>query len=525
MAALQILLGGQDITLHVDVTSIEIDDTLGQGSGAGSSNTTQGRATTIKMNSDLGPAMTALGAGLSIPAGGPYLIRGGNIVVKDANGNAVFGGFATKYTDISLLTKSMTTIEGIDYSTSLQRINIQETFSAKTDIQMINYLVAKYAPWVNLQYTLTSAPAYTFTTKYFHNVTLEQALQTIAGVTGYAIWVDFNKNLHYVSPYQASTAPFSLSDQPDFRSTFPHNIEQLVQDDNSAINRVYFYGGKRQSVDFVQDVSPLANGNNTTFVFAYYPRPDSTGAVRVSVGGVFKTIGDVNGTSSTTNTFKSAGGLADCLINYDARTVQFDVAPATGSTVLLYYRYDYPLVVVVTDETSHRYFGDPYYDGVISDDTIFDTQQAIQRCKVVLYQQSFGILTLQAICWKAGLQAGQLMHIVNAVRGLNGTYIIQEVKADYIGSVDIGVFKYEVTMGAWNWNLVDVVTKLAVAATQPDDSTSSTTVVVTVQQAQHAIVPTFSLTVSSRTMGGYYARATAVGDGHDAFPGFTTITS
>ncbi len=180
--AYSITLAGQDITLHVDQLTVEIEDTLGQGSGAGSSGGTQGRAATIKFNTDLGPMNTAVGAGQAIPQrttspaivprifGGPItglpiitlhadpsLVRQGEIVVIDASGAIVFGGFATKYTDtttsvIGNTRRNFTTVEGVDYSTSLQRTIVNETFVGQTDIQIIQFVMSKYAPWIDLTF-------------------------------------------------------------------------------------------------------------------------------------------------------------------------------------------------------------------------------------------------------------------------------------------------------------------------------------------------------------------------------------
>lgn len=520
--AFKVTLAGQDITNYVEQLSFQVDDTLGQGSGSGGGTTTQGRATTFKMDAALGPMGTAIGAGQTLPTSGkPVLVREGEVIVYDANNNIIFGGFASKFTDITEKTQPYVTIEGIDYSTAMQQIFVNESFSAATDIYIVNYLVKKYAPWINLQYTQNQAPAYTFTIKNFRNVHLEQALQTVAGISGYQMWVDFTKNLHYVSPAATQTSPFSVSTSPDFINSFPHKIAEYTIDDNSAINRVYFYGGKAPQNDFTQDVSPLANGTNTTFVFAFYPRPTlATGKIRVLVNGVDQVVGDMNGTTSK-DTFKSKGGLADVLVNGDAKAAIFDVAPPAGASVQLIYRYELPVVTVITDEKSHAFYG-KYLDGVISDETIFDKQTAVQRSRVILVQQSMGLVTIKLTCWKPGLQAGQLLRLINNVRGINQTFVIQEVITTPLGG---GNFAYEVTLGAWNWNLVDIVVKLTGAALIADTNSSETTTAVNISTQSMNVGLHETWTKSIRTMGGYYARATPVGDGHDAYPGFFSITS
>jgi hypothetical protein len=519
-----IKLAGQDITQYVDQTTLHIDDTLGQGAGAGSSGATQGRATTIKFNTSLGPMNRAYGAGQTLPrSGGPYLVRQGEILVFNAQGTLIFGGYATKYTDtttskIGNTLQNFTTVEGIDYSTSLQRTIVYESFAGATDIQIIQSTIQKYTPWIKLDYLPTS-PAYTFELENFFNVTVEQVLQTVAGITGYLIYIDFYKYLHYVSPTTASSAPFNLSDTPDFVTTFPHKVTEFMVDDNSAINRVFFYGGTQLSNNFTQDLSPLANGNNTVFMLAYPPVPATDGNYDVTVNGVAQAVGSSGGQGAA-NTLKSQGGTADCLIDTSARTLTFSTAPAAGSTVLITYRYEYPLSIVVTDENSHAFFGNPYLDGFINDSTVYDIATAIQRCKVLLAQQSFGLTTLKLDIWKGGLQAGMVIQVTNAVRGISGTYLVQEVETEPLGGPN---FVYHLTLGAWNWGLIDFLLKLPTLATFQDDQNTSTQTV-QLSQVQSNVEVHDSWQYATRS-GPYYARATPVGDGHDAYPGFFTISS
>jgi hypothetical protein len=523
--AFQILLAGQDITLASDQMSVSIHDTLGQGAGAGSSGATQGRAATVKFNTSLGPMNTAVGAGQKIPPGTQRLVRQGEIIVKDASGTIVFGGYATKFTDTSTsilgkTTQNFTTVEGIDYSTSLQRTLVNEVFSAQTDIQIIRYIITKYAGWINLQY-LPANPAYTFPIKNFRNQTVEQVLQTIGGITGYLVYVDYLKNLHYVAPTVASSAPFSLSDQPNFYNTFPHSVAEYLVDDTSAINRVFFYGGTKLSNDFTQDVSPMANGNNTIFQFAYYPTYSSDGKYHVTLNGAEQVVGSAN-SQGLANTLISKGGTAQVLVDPGSKTVTFDVAPATGSTIHLLYRYSYPLSLMLTDENSHKFFGNPYLDGSIDDNTIFDLTTAIQRCKVLLSQQNFGLVSLKVDTYKAGIQAGMIIHVKNSLRGLNGSYIVQEVEIAPYGG---GNFVYHLSLGAWNWNLIDFLLKLPTLATFADDQANETQETVNITSLLVNVQVHDAWTYKTTTQGQYYARSAAVGDGHDAFPGFATITA
>lgn len=527
--AFQVLLAGQDITLQTDQMSIDIKDILGQSSGASGSPLAQGRAGVSQFDVAMGPANQALGAGQAIPGtGGPYLVRQGELIFKNAGGQTIWGGFATKLTDITTQKGSlgntkqpMTTINGVDYEGQLGRKLVSETFSSQTDVQIIQFIINKYAPWVDTS-LLPATGTFLFPAKVFRKVSVLQVMQAIAGVTGYLIWVDFAKRLHYVSPATATTAPFFLSDHPDFLTSFPHNFQQLIIDDNSAINKVTFYGGKIPSNNFFQDVSPQANGNNVVFSLAYFPRVTTDGFFHVTVNGVQQVIGFATGTATPGNTFKSKGGLADVLINPDAQNITFDVAPATGATVIVEYRYEFPLSIVVSDQTSIQFFGPPALEGTISDASVFDRNTAIQRCKVLLTQQSFGLVSPMIDCWQPGLQSGQLLKVVNAVRGINTTYLIQQVETAPLGA---GNFVFHLTLGAWNWNLVDVIVKLAAGQAVSDQSIQTNDETVDVEQTQASVQASTTWVKLYEHTGPYYARSSAVGDGHDSFPGFATISS
>lgn len=511
----RVTLAGVDITSTIQEESIQIKDTLGQGAGSGSG--ASPRASTFSLLSSLGPAATAVGSGTPITT--PQLVRNGELVIYDASGNRIFGGFLTKITDATEYTQTYTTLEGVDYFQTFSRTIVNEIYSGMTDVQIIVALLTKYAPWISLA-TMPSVAAMTFSSKNYRNKTLLDCLTDVIDSTGYQAWVDPYKQFHYVNPGQSSTAPFALSDRPDFRSSFQVGVDSYEIDDNAIINRVFFYGGRKPSNDFTQDISTQANGNNTTFVLAYYPRNASDGKVHVYKNGVELAVGFISG-DKVSDKFKSAGGTADVLLNADAHTLTFDVAPATGATVLCKYRYELPLMVVLSSQPSVQYFGE-FLDGTLSDETVVDVAIAVQRCKVLLLEQAFGLKTLKLRCWKAGLTSGMAIRIDHFVRGIHDTFIIQEVDTTPDGN---GYFEYQVTLGAWNWNLVDVFNHLIQSAQPQDDATQEDTIPIDDQEQDESFHIGFSAVTITTNHGGYCAHASALGDGHDAYCGFSSISS
>jgi hypothetical protein len=541
---MKITLAGQDITPYVDEKTIDIKDALGQGAGnaAGQS----GRAATAEFNvQGLGPYYTALGAG-TVPTS-PCLVRMGAVAIYSDNAgtNLIFGGYASNMEDVATSKTEQSQIVKIDcydYWQHLDRVYVNEVFDGQTDIQIITYLIQKYASWVSLS-ELPVVAAYQFGPIYFRNTSLQKALQRVADTTGYAVWITPQKVLYYTLPTQSLPAPFALSDNPNFVGSFSMKVTDFTWDDTSAINRVYFFGGKvAPDANYTQDLSMFANGNNTTFPLAYYPRSATDGKIHVNINGgpdlvlgsatgvttgpntqYVDSKGQLIGTNPADNILKPAG-LADVLINYDAHTLLFAYAPASGSTVTCTYRYEAPLVVTITDQSAYQFWG-MYLDGSISDNTVFDKTQATQRCQVLLREQSRGLGTLKVTTWKPGLASGQVIRVDHNVKDIHDYFLIQEVET-HIGSDSpgAGIFQYDLTLGAWDWNMHDVINALAWQASGTDSNTDETVGQIQVAENYYNTNAALAFTTRTWTSGGvFYSRSAPVGDGHDAYAGFFTV--
>jgi hypothetical protein len=192
---------------------------------------------------------------------------------------------------------------------------------------------------------------------------------------------------------------------------------------------------------------------------------------------------------------KSAGGLADCILNVDAQTILWDTAPLATDTVTALYRYNIPLLVTLTNQASYAYFG-RWYDGNLIDDQVFDTQTAIQRLRILLAEQAYGLTEITFTTRQAGLQAGTQLRIDNSARGIHNTFMIQKVTTKPIGN---GFYDFEVECGAWNWHLADVLLAASRYMTPQDDSTNESTTPI---QAQQVTVNIGVHTVATATVTG-----------------------
>lgn len=441
----------------------------------------------------------------------PALVRGGEVTIQDATGTLVFGGYVSNLKDASTQVLVKTQLDCVDYFQFLDRTEVNEVFTGDTDIDIIRFIITNYAPDILLD-DIPASGTYSFTKRYVRAKTIKEALTAIAKVTGFAVWVTPDKRLQYKAPTEVSTAPFFLSDNPDFVNSFGYDIDDHNLDEEGTINRVYFYGGKKSSDDFDQDLSVQANGSNKVFQLAYYPHDSSDGKVHIFKNSVDLQIGSPFSTSPN-DKLKSEGGTSDVLLNRDAMTATFDVAPVDTDTLIARYRYSTPLVVVVSDRSSFQFYG-KWYDGKMDDQTVLDSSTAIQRARVLLSQQSYGLESLKVITHQGGLQAGMLLKVVNDLRAISDTYLVQSVDAKPLGA---GYFEYSVSMGAWNWNLVDLLFAVARRAGVQDDSTEEDTSVVQAQETLEASNIAIVINLTTHTTGQYYSG--------NFYSGFATVSS
>jgi hypothetical protein len=408
----------------------------------------------------------------------PYLLRQGELIVYDTTTSTrMFGGYVSKLSDLTMRKQPMVQVDCHDYWQDLDRVQVNLVYNGVSDTTIISQVMSTYAPWIDTSLVNFTVSNYVFQLRRFRAKSVMQILQAIADVTGFDVWVDPNKKLHYQAPSSLGTAAFAVSDNPDGVTSFGAVFSKYEVDDNAIVNRAFFYGGKKPSTDFTQDLSNQCTGSNTLFTVAYYPRNSSDGKVHVKKNGTDLAVGNPFGTGAA-NTLKSAGGTADVLLDVDAQTLTFDTAPLATDTIVAIYRYNTPLLVTLNNTQSQAFYG-RFYDGNLIDDQVFDVQTAIQRLRILLVEQAFGLVEISFTTRQPGLVAGTQLSITNHARGINGTYMIQKVTTKPIGG---GYYDFEVECGAWNWHLADVLLAATKFLSPQDDSTDESTTPIQAQQ-------------------------------------------
>lgn len=98
----------------------------------------------------------------------------------------------------------------------------------------------------------------------FTGMTLHQALSAIASITGGSFYVDYDKVLHYYTS-ETNPAPFGLSDNPNFSTTFEYESFALPIDSVAMYNAVFVIGDQVSGWRY-KGGSPPAAGTRRAYV-------------------------------------------------------------------------------------------------------------------------------------------------------------------------------------------------------------------------------------------------------------------
>jgi len=124
-----------------------------------------------------------------------------------------------------------------------EQVIISTTFSATADSDIVGTLMS-HADFMNGEFNGTT---YVNTivdpvTISFLYCTVREAMTQLCQLTGGMFYVDYAGNMHYFASSEGASAPFDLSDSPNFSSTFPYGNFRKVEDGTYIVDRVYVHG-------------------------------------------------------------------------------------------------------------------------------------------------------------------------------------------------------------------------------------------------------------------------------------------
>lgn len=324
-------------------------------------------------------------------------------------------------------------IQAVDYGVLFQEAPANLIIASQADNAAIS-AAAVYATnqgfLAGIDYTTYVSNIATISNLVFSWQTTADVMNQIANQTVAAWWVDYYRFLHYV-PALANTTPFNLSGTPDGVSTFPFTSLIIENDSTESRSSPVIEGSTQLS----SPVSETQTGTGAKTVFTVNTGNAIAQVDSLTVGGVSKTIG-----LASVNTF--AQGY-DALLDPNAATITFNVAPGNAVSVVFIYRYAAPVLVRLhwppaesptgsLRRKVHHHTKEP---------RITSQQAAIDRANADLaqYQKArpIGTLTVWSPPWPTAvpIRPGTAIAITFAPAGLNQQlYQIQEVDTHVWGN-------------------------------------------------------------------------------------------
>lgn len=328
------------------------------------------------------------------------------------------------------------------YSKVLEYQRVATAYTNQTCAYIINDIITNYvaAAWGITQTNVKTGPIIEEIS--FNYFTPGDCIRKLCDSTGYYWYVDEDKDLHFFDS-ETNIAPFEIKDNADFLfSGF-----QVKPDFSQVRNKVTVEGGKFLS----SPISDTFNGDDVTDTFDLtYLASNLT----ITENAVNKTVGIENITDPTT---------VDYIMNYWEKTIRRTAgALPSGTTTIATYSYLVKVIVQSEDADAQAACaalegGDGVHEYRFIDTTIQSLAEAEKTADAEIRKHSYPMLEGGFATYEDGFRAGQLLKINLSSFNFNGTYQIQEVQANSIGS---GLFLYQISFSKKAVRIEDILTKI-----------------------------------------------------------------
>ena len=255
------------------------------------------------------------------------------------------------------------TLSGRDYSLRLQDTTVDPIVYTNSEIStIIKDIITDNVSNIttkNVDVTTTTLPRISF-----NHATVFEAFQQLAELSGFFFYVDHNKDLHFEERENASSG--IILDNTNI------NTATLLTTREGMANDIYVYGG-RALAGFEETFTADGTGS----VFTLLSKPRNT-YVEVNnqpqKGGVFEL------TTTPTSGPRYLISYHDRLVIFvSGTTIGYSSIPQNGSSVVILYDRDIPIVKAGTDRTSISLYGKK--TKIINDKSIEDPNTALNILK------------------------------------------------------------------------------------------------------------------------------------------------
>jgi len=294
-----------------------------------------------------------------------------------------------------------------DYSYDLDRQLVIEGYDDKT----VNYIIDDILTnFTDGSFTDTNVDcALTITKVTFDRITVTDALQKLADLTGYSWYVDYDKDIHFFEKNK-NPAGFNIADGDG--NHIPATL--LIENDLSQIrNRVFIKGGEIEGSARTE----YFDGDGSKLLFRTANKFGSKPSVEV--GGTPQTVGI---------DFLDNEDDFDCFWDFNQKYIRFKAGtvPGAGSdNVEIAGIPLYNLVVQVEEPTSIAQYG--VFEFAKIDKTIKAREEAISYAKAEIEAYQNGVNEGGFQTYESGLRSGMIININSTLLDVNEDFLIQSV--------------------------------------------------------------------------------------------------
>jgi hypothetical protein len=310
--------------------------------------------------------------------------------------------------------KVLYVVEGVDRSAVAHNHIVNKSYSNKRPDEIATDAWSSFGPSGITFNNVSTAPQIVESIQFPHD-TLFQVMEEMSDFTGWVWRIDAYGDLHFTGADDDSFGVITQDDIIKGTADFRDDSSQLA-------NRVWVFGAFIESDDITE--SFVGNSEQHTFKLAYSPIFETISVLR---GGVGQTVGTdgVDGFDSH-----------NVLVNTNTQVLRFNpLTPPSASTLIqITYRHGYPVISRREDAASISEYG--LHEHVIVDAKIRSNAVAAEIARSNI--REFSRPSKQGECqvYRAGIRAGQSVHVIHTGHGIDNVYTVDEVDRDIRGPED-----------------------------------------------------------------------------------------
>lgn len=375
---------------------------------------------------------------------GTYSPKGWDPILITINSVDVFGGYivSKSATDVGVGAshkKAHWQIDCRDWSVLLDQATVNYGYSDSDDTAIIADLFSRYLSSDGFDATTEVDNVKDDIDIYFENITLREALDQLAAISGADWHIAPNKDLYWYATDSPGNAAFDIdtvtpNDSTEF-DVLANSITVNV-DETTIINRVNVVGGERliglQSDEFGTD--------GTKFRFGLSQKISSVDFISYFINGVAHYARSQDVGFEPEDSHRYAGGDYDVLVNLENRYISIkdvneDVPDAATGVVASYY-YSETIATTVDSVESQGEYG-RIFEHNVYDEELTSVALATDYAQRIIDEYAFGRQSITFGVTRHGLLPGRLVSInvpvlevgdatTNRLKTMDGYFLLLE---------------------------------------------------------------------------------------------------